>query len=171
MTDGEDFLTIKEFAHRVNYSERRIRQFCKDEKIKAQKLTTGSRKWLIPKSELKKFGGGAKPAPEVGRILQSNWIEASEAEHGELPLIPECMLPVVKNKMANRVSTDMELSIPSAQWWNGLLLGEREQVLQTVDWLCKHKKDWWCKSREDYQEMIERQIAGCTSDYRVHWKR
>jgi excisionase family DNA binding protein len=171
MTEGENFLTIKELAYKVNYTERQIRQFCKDGKIKAQKLTTGSRKWLIPKSELNKFGGEAKPTPQVSRTSQANWIEEYEAEHGELPLIPECMLPVVMDKTAKRVSKNMELSIPSLQWWNGLLPNGREQVLQTVDWLSKHKTDWWCKSREDYQAKINQSIAGRPSDIRLQWKR
>lgn len=171
MTEGENFLTIKEFAHKVNYSERQIRQMCIDGKVKAQKLNTKSRKWLIPESELNKFGGEAKPAPQISRISQANWIEDYEAEHRELPLIPECMLPVVMDKTAKRVSKNMELSIPSLQWWGGLLPSQKEQVLQTVDWLSKHKTDWWCKSREDYQAMIERQRLGRPSDIRLHWKR
>ena len=171
MTKDESLLTIKDFAHRTHYSERQIRQMCIDGKIKAQKLTTGSRKWLIPESALNKFGGEAKPAPQISRISQANWIEDYEKQNGELPLIPECMLPVVKDKTAKRVSKNMELSIPNAGWWNGLLPTDLEQVLQTVDWLCKHKKDWWCKSREDYLEMIKRSIPGHPSDIRVHWKR
>jgi excisionase family DNA binding protein len=52
MNEGEKLLTIKEFANKLNYSQRHIRQMCIDGKIKAQKLTHGSRKWLIPESEI-----------------------------------------------------------------------------------------------------------------------
>lgn len=100
-----------------------------------------------------------------------NWIDDHSLKHNELPLIPVCVLPVVKDKTATRVSKDMELSIPSLQWWNGLLPSQKEQVLQTVDWLSKHKTDWWYKSREDYQAKINQSIAGRPSDIRVHWKR
>jgi len=65
----------------------------------------------------------------------------------------------------------MELSIPSAQWWNGLLCSQKEQVLQVIVWLSKHKKDWWCKSRDDYQAMIKQSIPGRPSAIQAHWKR
>jgi len=55
MTKGENFLTINDFALKTHYSKRQIRQMCIDGKIKAQKLTTGSRKWLIPESEIHKI--------------------------------------------------------------------------------------------------------------------
>jgi excisionase family DNA binding protein len=50
-----DFLTIKEFAANVGYSERRIRQFCIDGKINANKLGDKGRKWLISNEELEWF--------------------------------------------------------------------------------------------------------------------
>lgn len=105
-------------------------------------------------------------------VSSTNWIEVYEKKHKErLPIIPEYMLPVVKDKTAIRVSKNMELSTPSAQWWNGQLPSQQEQILQTVDWLCKHNKDWWCKSREDYLDRIKRGIAGHPSDIQAHWKR
>jgi len=105
-------------------------------------------------------------------VSSTNWIEVySKKQKGRLPFIPKCMLPVVKDKTANRVSKNMELSTPNVGWWNELLPTNQEQVLQTVDWLCKHNKDWWCKSREDYQAMIRQSIPGRPSDIQVHWKR
>ena len=102
----------------------------------------------------------------------ANCIDDHLAKYGELPIIPESVSKVVVNYSPGaRVSKNMELSIPSAQWWNGLLPSQREQILQTVDWLYKHKKDWECKNREDYQAMINRGIPGHPSDLRVHWKR
>ena len=104
---------------------------------------------------------------------QSNWIKGYQQKHkGRLPLIPKFMLAVVRDKTAQRVSKNMELSIPSAQWWNDLLPSQKEQVLQTVDWLCRHNKDWWCKSREDYLEMIRRHTPrGPSSPIVLQWKR
>ena len=61
MAKSERLLTIKEFAAIKRYSERSIRQKCKDGSIKAQKLADGGRKWLIPESELNKFVAEAKP--------------------------------------------------------------------------------------------------------------
>lgn len=101
-----------------------------------------------------------------------NWIEAYRLKHGgKLPLIPKWMLPVVKDETAKRASKDMEVSIPSAQWWKGLLPGQREQVLQLIDWLCSRRKEWWCKSREDYQERIRQLTPGRLSNIRPTWKR
>jgi len=55
MENGGSFLTIKEFAQMVHYSERQIRQMCIDGKISAQKLDSKSRKWLIPYDEVTSF--------------------------------------------------------------------------------------------------------------------
>jgi len=49
-----EFLTIQEFASKVHYGERQIRQKCIDGKIKASKSL--GRKWLIPSTELGQFG-------------------------------------------------------------------------------------------------------------------
>lgn len=163
MTENETLLTITKFAVKVHYSERQIRQMCIDGKIKAQKLNVGSRKWLIPESELNKFGGDTKLALQVNIISQENWIEDYEIHHRELPMVPEFVLPVVKDKTARRVSKSMELSVPSAQWWNGLLHSQKEQVLQMVDWLGQN--------RHDYLERINRQILGKPSDIRLIPKR
>ncbi len=171
MTKDESLLTIKDFARITHYSERSIRQMCIDGKIKAQKLGVKSRKWLIPESGLNKFEDKESSTPHITKISQANWIGDYEAQHRELPLIPEFMLPVVKDKMAKRISENMELSIPSLQWWKGLLHTDQEQVLQTVDWLCEHKKDWWCKSRMDYQEMIKRHIPGRESNIIISKRR
>lgn len=163
MTENENFLTIKEFAHKVNYSKRQIRQFCKDEKIKAQKLTTGSRKWLISKSELNKFGGEVKPATQISSISQVNWVEDYEAEHRELPLIPDFMAPLVKDYTPRaKVSKGMELKY-SPPYWDNLKPSQQKQMLQLVEWMGQDK--------DDYIDMINRHRPGRPSDIQVHWKR
>ena len=53
MRDDEEFLTIRQFANKVHYSERQIRQGCIDGKINASKAI--GRKWLIPVTELYRF--------------------------------------------------------------------------------------------------------------------
>jgi len=55
MSENKDFLPLKEFANKVHYSERSIRQMCIDGKIRAYKLGHGSRKWLIPESEISRL--------------------------------------------------------------------------------------------------------------------
>lgn len=63
--DGE-VLTIREFARRVHYSERQIRQGCIDGKITASKNL--GRKWLIPATEIERFTAnpGTKAINELG---------------------------------------------------------------------------------------------------------
>ncbi len=109
------------------------------------------------------FDAAKKVLEKQGQIqIQApNWIEDYEKQHGELPFIPEFMV-VVKNCTGTRISEGIEISVPSAQWWNNLLPSQKEQVLQTVDWLCKHKKDWRCKNREDYLAMIKRCMPGAS---------
>lgn len=94
----------------------------------------------------------------------TNWIEVYMNKHkGRLPLIPEFMLQVVKDKTTKRVSKNMELSIPSLQWWNRLLCSQKEQILQTIDWLGQN--------RQDYLERINRLIPGHPYDLRLVPKR
>jgi len=73
------------------------------------------------------------------------------------------MLPIVKDKTMKRISKNMVLSIPSSQWWNGLLSSQREMVLQTIEWLGQN--------RQDYLEMINKLIPGQLNDIRLQWKR
>jgi len=108
---------------------------------------------------------------EVSKTPPTNWIDDWESQCGELPLVPEFMRPVVRDKAAKRVSKNIELSIPSLQWWASLLPSQKEQVMQTVDWLSKHNKDWWCKSREDYLAMVKRLTPGNPSTIRLIPKR
>jgi hypothetical protein len=104
----------------------------------------------------------------------TNWIEAYKStHHGRLPLIPEVTSKVVVNYSPGAmVSKNIELSIPSAQWWNALLPSQKEQILQTVDWLSQHNADWWCKSREDYIQMIRRHMPRASdSDIHITYRR
>ena len=55
-----EFLTLKEFARKISYSERQVRQMCIDGKIQAKKITDDARKWLIPASELERLKAGGK---------------------------------------------------------------------------------------------------------------
>jgi hypothetical protein len=70
MTADENMLDIAEFASKSHYSERHIRQLCRDHTIEgATKLTGRSRKWLIPASALQKL---RQRKPDNDVILQDS---------------------------------------------------------------------------------------------------
>jgi hypothetical protein len=64
---NEKLLTLKEFASKIFYSERWVRQMCIDGKIEAHKITDDARKWLIPASELKKLKAGSNSTGKPGK--------------------------------------------------------------------------------------------------------
>ena len=56
----KEFFTIKEVAHKIVYSERRVRQMCIEGKIEAEKISDDARKWLIPVTELERLKAGSE---------------------------------------------------------------------------------------------------------------
>ncbi|MFC1875403.1 helix-turn-helix domain-containing protein, partial [Chloroflexota bacterium] len=65
MTMVGKMMGIKEFARAAHYSERQIRQYCLDGKIKgAMKLSGSARKWLIPASALQKLAEKNSHSPQ-----------------------------------------------------------------------------------------------------------
>ena len=56
----KEILTLKEFAKKIPYSERWVRQMCINGKIEAEKISDDARKWLIPASELERLKAGSK---------------------------------------------------------------------------------------------------------------
>jgi excisionase family DNA binding protein len=56
------YLTIKEFAAKVDYSERHIRRLIKGGNVQACR-SEGRRKWLIPESEVSRLRGEASLTP------------------------------------------------------------------------------------------------------------
>jgi len=91
MPEDEEFLTIREFASKVHYGERQIRQKCIDGEIVANKSI--GRKWLISVAELEKFLGpsGENDYKDQNRLVASksqviekqgySFIEAAQKEH------------------------------------------------------------------------------------------
>ncbi len=79
MTHAEKMLDIKEFARQSHYSERQVRQYCIDGKIKgALKLTDDARKWLIPASAVQ------KPAERGAQAVEKRidpLVEEAQKEH------------------------------------------------------------------------------------------
>lgn len=62
-----------------------------------------------------------------------------------------------------KVSKSIKFPTLCIQFWNGLSTNQKEQVLQTIDWLGQN--------RQDYLDNINRLIAGRHSNFQVHWKR
>ncbi len=93
----------------------------------------------------------------------TNWIDIHRLKHGELPLIPEFIVPLVKDFTPGaKVSKGIELNY-SPPYWDNLKPSQRKQILQLVEWLGQDK--------DDYIDMINRLRPGRPSDIRVHWKR
>ncbi len=86
------------------------------------------------------------------------------SEPVELPLLPDFIAKLVEDYLPGaRVSKGMKLTIPSAQYWNHVLLpSEREQTLQLVGWLGL--------DRDDFVEMIKRHTPGKPSEIRPNFK-
>jgi len=70
--------------------------------------------------------------------LQSrkSWIIDHETRTGKLPVLPESLLPLVKNYTQGQpISKDIELTLrPSHQAWNRLTPDNQERFLQVLDW-------------------------------------
>ncbi len=72
-----------------------------------------------------------------------NWIDAYESEHGELPPVPEYLLPVVQNySHGESISKRIQLITPSAQFWSRLLPSQQDQLLELVKWLGQDPRDY-----------------------------
>jgi len=99
-----------------------------------------------------------------GKIQESkNWIDDYLHKHGELPLIPDWLAPIVKGYLQGMsVSKEMKLS-HSPPYWDSLKPSQRKKVLQLVEWLGQDP--------DDYEELIKRHIPGSKSDIIVVPKR
>jgi hypothetical protein len=82
---------------------------------------------------------------------KGNWIAQYKLLHGELPSIPEYILPVViKYEKGKPISKEIELITMSGQYWNNLLPSQREQLKSLVEWL---GMNW-----DDYLEQMRRSL-------------
>jgi excisionase family DNA binding protein len=64
----EELYTLQQVARRFHYSDRRIRQWLKEGKLKGFQLP-GGRKWLIPKSAAEEFLKGKPYRPYLGPLI------------------------------------------------------------------------------------------------------
>ncbi len=93
--NGEkSYLSTKEFADEVNYSESTIRKLLRDGRIKGYKANAG-RKWLIPRGEVTEFLGLEAQRPDTSQLESRS---ASTRDRGkwehlrELARVAEAML-------------------------------------------------------------------------------
>lgn len=77
------------------------------------------------------------------KLKLSNWISAYEKKHGKLPTIPSFMSGLVLNYSPGMiVSKNIQLIIPSAQFWNKLDPSQQDQLLQLAEWLGQDQRDY-----------------------------
>ena len=161
-TEGQmGCLTVQEFAKETKYSDRHIRRLIKNGRVKAYR-SEGRRKWLIPECEVREFTAGAKP--QLNEI-QPRLVEAPISQDGDLILVPKLMALLGKGYHAGKNKCPVgELPIPSAQYWNHVLLpNQRKKVLQLVGRLGQDP--------DDYEESLKRHIPGRKSETIVIPKR
>ena len=93
------------------------------------------------------IGGSQYPKPGVSPVLtSSNWVVSRFETSGELPTVPNSLLPLFRDvKGGDRLPLNVGISIPSAQFWNGLLPSEKQTMLDIVEWYGMPAKDylWW----------------------------
>ena len=90
------------------------------------------------------IGGKQYPEPWASPVLtSSNWVVSYFEIAGELPIVPNSLLPLFRDvKGGDRLPLNVEISIPSAQFWNNLLPTERQTMLDIVEWYGMPAKDY-----------------------------
>jgi len=93
------------------------------------------------------IGGKEYPEPYAPPMLtSSNWVVSYFETTGELPVIPNSLLPMFHYvEVGDKLPLNAVISIPSAQFWNGLLPSERQNMLDIVEWYGMPAEDylWW----------------------------
>lgn len=98
-------------------------------------------------------------------LTSSNWVVSYCEKTGELPVIPNSLLPMFHNvEVGDKLPLNAGFSIPSKQFWNGLLPSERQTMLDIVE--------WYGTPAEDYLWLIGAMIPGTGGlDIQVQWVR
>ena len=72
-----------------------------------------------------------------------NWIDAHKKKHRKLPQVPDHLEDVVVGYYPGMlVSKEIELVIPSVQFWNRLLPSQKDQFLELAKWLGYDPRDY-----------------------------
>ncbi len=169
MAKSERLLTIKEFAARKRYSERTIRQMCKDGKIKAHKLTKKSRKWLIQESEIDKVVSAKVVPQKVTQVEIAPVISKRIEEHFDrMTAIADALLAngldVVRRHPISGRTEGFEYSIVSGnsvEFLSHEQLGDRLRLNLGFTWVHGNDLDRDCflsHLRAEYPELESKDI-------------
>jgi len=85
-----------------------------------------------------------------------NWIEAYKEQHGQLPVLPDYLIPMVAEgySRGKPISKELKLSSVGAQHWNGLLPSQQEELLALADWLGVGRVNYMNQSRKGWPEKV-----------------
>ncbi len=76
-------------------------------------------------------------------ISDTNWIDKHRRLHGELPPLPDYLLPIaIDYAPGEPVTKNMQITIPSAQMWSRLLPSQQDELLELVEWLGQDRRDY-----------------------------
>lgn len=83
---------------------------------------------------------------------QLSWIEKYQKEqHGELPPIPDYLIPLVANYTKGEpISKSVQLRLAERGFWKNLLPSQQEELLALVKWLGQEPRD--------YEEKVKRNV-------------
>ncbi len=84
------------------------------------------------------------PEPWGSPVLtSSNWVVAYFETTGELPAVPNSLLPLFLDvKAGDKLPLNAEILTPSAQFWARLLPSERQIMLDIVEWYGMSAEDY-----------------------------
>jgi hypothetical protein len=98
------------------------------------------------KKDLEAHGGMVQTTHQDSlTTAHTNWIDNYMAEHGDLPIIPDWLVPLVEGYSAgDRISKTMKskLTFPGVQTWTNLLPSQKEDLLQLWEWLGGDRRDY-----------------------------
>lgn len=132
------YLTVGEFAKLVHYSERRIRQMIKAEKIDANRIPS-SRKLLIPVSELERV------KKEVEKAFRADLVPAKTAQREDTKLTK----PYDRERFlqSDKIMNEMELAhlLTTLQDEHYYTLSDFRKVLRWVSFFNLKSNDYYDK--------------------------
>jgi excisionase family DNA binding protein len=143
------YLTVAQFAERVGYSDRTVRNWLNSGRIQGHRFGPNA-KWFIPESEVDrdfssvKGGTGSAIQAESGLPSQSpNCIEDLEKKYGHPFIVPERLRFLFPGYIPGEpMPKDMKPSTPSMQGWNRLSPSEKDMVYDILRWLGMDPRDF-----------------------------
>ena len=82
----------------------------------------------------------------------SNWIEAYKEKHGQLPVLPDYLLPMLtKGRSPGKpISKELKLIPVGAQTWGKFLPSQQEELLVLADWLGIGRNNYMNQSKKGW---------------------